>query len=62
MRAKGVEPPHPLGYKDLNIPRMSHIELVTLKMRVVKSETGRKHHSSEPVFTGFSPENRNRSS
>ena len=34
MRARGFEPPHPIGYKDLNLPGMSIIGFLGVIMRV----------------------------
>jgi hypothetical protein len=56
LRAEGVEPTNPFGYKDLKIPGIPHTVLLTQIIRVDKSEIGRKYHSSELIFTGFSPE------
>jgi hypothetical protein len=56
MRARGLEPPLPEGNKDLNLPDISSIAFLILLMGAHTPEHPIVCHSSEQIFTGFSPE------
>ena len=47
LRARGVEPPHPIGYKGPNLPSMSTTALLIAPVGLTLADIAINNHSSE---------------